>query len=46
MGMELWWDDSNMEKAMYPRKNLAQYHFVHHEYHMEWLGVEPTGFTQ
>jgi hypothetical protein len=46
MGTEHWWNDSNMEKATYPRKSLPQCHFAHHEYHMEWPGVEPTGFPQ
>jgi hypothetical protein len=35
------WYNSDSEELKYLSKNLSQCHFVHHKYHMDWLGIEP-----
>jgi hypothetical protein len=39
--MEHWWNDSDGGKLKYWDRNLSQCHFAHHEYLIQWPGIEP-----
>jgi hypothetical protein len=39
--MEHWWNKIHRENLKYSGKNLFQWHFVHHKFHMDWPGIEP-----
>ena len=39
--MEHQWNESDSGKPKYSKKNLSQYHVVHHKSHMDWNGIEP-----
>jgi hypothetical protein len=39
--MEHGWNEIYKGQPKYSGKNLSQYHFVHHKFHMDWLGIEP-----
>jgi hypothetical protein len=47
--MERWWDGIERGKTKQcekkKKKNLSQWHFVHHIFHMVWSEIEP-GFTR
>jgi hypothetical protein len=34
-------NDNDSRKPKYSEKYLSQYHFVHHKFQIDWLGVEP-----
>jgi hypothetical protein len=38
--MEHRWNEIDRGKPKYSGKNLSQYHFVHHKYHMDRPGIE------
>jgi hypothetical protein len=35
------WNDTDRGKSKNSEKDLSQYHFVHHKFHMDWHGREP-----
>jgi hypothetical protein len=39
MSMEYSWNDTDRGKLMYLEKNLSQYHFVHHKFHIDGLAL-------
>jgi hypothetical protein len=39
--MEHRWNKIDRENPKYSGKNLSQFHFVHHNSHMDWPGIEP-----
>jgi hypothetical protein len=40
MSIEHWWNNTDGKK--YCEKNLSQFCFVHHRFHMDWVGIEPV----
>jgi hypothetical protein len=38
--MEHRWNEIDTGKPKYLEKNLSQYHFVHHKFHMDWPRIE------
>jgi hypothetical protein len=41
MNMEHWWNDTVGRRLKYSKKNVPQYHFTHHKFHMDWPQIEP-----
>jgi hypothetical protein len=41
MSMEQWWNDINMGKLKYSKKNLLHCHFVYHRHLIHWTGIVP-----
>jgi hypothetical protein len=35
MSMEPWWNDADKENPKNSKRNLTQYHFVHHKSYMD-----------
>jgi hypothetical protein len=42
--MERRWNETDRGKPQYFGKNLSQYHFFHHKYHMDWPPESNSGF--
>jgi hypothetical protein len=41
VNIEQQWNDADRKKPKDVEKYLSQFHFVHHESHMDWPGREP-----
>ena len=39
--MEHRWNDTDRGKEMHSEKNLSEWHFFHHKFHMNWPGFKP-----
>jgi hypothetical protein len=39
--MGSWWNDADEGKPTFSEKNMPQFHFVYHKFHVDWLGIEP-----
>jgi hypothetical protein len=39
--MEHWCTDIKMGKQKYSERNLPQYHFTHHKFHVALPGIDP-----
>jgi hypothetical protein len=39
--MEHRWNEIDRGKPEYSGKNLSQYQFVFHKFHMDWPGIDP-----
>ena len=41
LNMDKVWDGSNWVKPKYWKKNMSQWHLVHHKFNIDWPGIKP-----